>query len=260
MSRGYTGRHRGADSAPADPRPASRSRAGTSVVRTAARPIGSFAVLGVVVAASATGLSAASTAIPHTDAAFVTTGGTQQAGFDVSAAMDVPRSTGSDARLTSVEVRTGNAVAADETATAFAAKVQAQAIADQAAADAEAQRQADAAKAARDAQRQAALDNARSDPKAAARAMLANYGWNDSQFSCLDKLFTRESNWNYKARNASSGAYGIPQSLPGSKMASAGSDWQTNPATQIAWGLGYIKNRYGTPCGAWAHSQSTGWY
>ena len=70
----------------------------------------------------------------------------------------------------------------------------------------------------------------------------------------------RESGWNPSAQNASSGAYGIPQSLPGSKMASAGADWATNPATQIKWGLGYIQDRYGSPCGAWGHSESYGWY
>jgi hypothetical protein len=89
--------------------------------------------------------------------------------------------------------------------------------------------------------------------------MLAS-GFDIDQFPCLDKLFDKESGWNYKATNRSSGAYGIPQALPGSKMASAGSDWKTNPATQIKWGLGYIKGRYDTPCGAWSHSQSTGWY
>ena len=74
------------------------------------------------------------------------------------------------------------------------------------------------------------------------------------------RLWQKESNWRYTARNPSSGAYGIPQSLPGSKMASAGADWQTNPATQIKWGLGYIAARYGTPCSAWAHSQQVNWY
>lgn len=96
--------------------------------------------------------------------------------------------------------------------------------------------------------------------QAVARSMLSSYGWGDDQFSCLVSLWQKESNWNYLAQNASSGAYGIPQALPGSKMASAGADWQTNPATQISWGLGYISGRYGSPCGAWAHSQSVGWY
>ena len=128
------------------------------------------------------------------------------------------------------------------------------------AAAAEAQRQAAADQAARDAQRQSVAATAKQDPKAAARAMLAEFGFADSQFSCLSSLWTRESNWLYTATNPSSGAYGIPQSLPASKMASAGADYRTNPVTQIRWGLGYIKQAYGTPCGAWAHSQSTGWY
>jgi hypothetical protein len=81
-----------------------------------------------------------------------------------------------------------------------------------------------------------------------------------SQFSCLNALWTRESGWNPYATNPGSGAYGIPQALPGSKMASAGPDWRTNPATQIRWGLSYIDSQYGSPCGAWAHEQADGWY
>lgn len=92
-----------------------------------------------------------------------------------------------------------------------------------------------------------------------ALSMLGGYGWPASQFSCLDALWARESGWNVTAANPD-GAYGIPQALPGSKMASAGPNWQTNAATQIRWGLGYIKALYGSPCGAWAHSQATGWY
>lgn len=96
--------------------------------------------------------------------------------------------------------------------------------------------------------------------QAVARDMLAARGMGDDQYACLYNLWMRESNWNVYAQNPSSGAYGIPQSLPGSKMASAGADWQTNPVTQITWGLGYIQGRYGSPCGAWAHSQAVGWY
>ncbi|MEV0148518.1 MULTISPECIES: lytic transglycosylase domain-containing protein [unclassified Nonomuraea] len=96
--------------------------------------------------------------------------------------------------------------------------------------------------------------------KAVARTMLASFGYGADQWGCLERLWQKESGWNERAMNRYSGAYGIPQSLPGSKMASAGGDWQTNAATQIKWGLGYIKGRYGTPCGAWGHSQSTGWY
>lgn len=90
--------------------------------------------------------------------------------------------------------------------------------------------------------------------------MAAQYGWGEDQFGCLVALWAKESGWNVNAYNASSGATGIPQALPGSKMASAGADWQTNPATQITWGLGYIAGRYGTPCGAWDTSQAKGWY
>lgn len=97
-------------------------------------------------------------------------------------------------------------------------------------------------------------------PKQIAQNMLSAYGWGPEQFASLDKLWTKESGWSPTAKNPSSGAYGIPQSLPASKMASAGSDWQTNPATQIRWGLGYIKSRYGSPDAAWSHSQQTNWY
>ncbi|MGO9292679.1 MAG: lytic transglycosylase domain-containing protein [Streptosporangiaceae bacterium] len=96
-------------------------------------------------------------------------------------------------------------------------------------------------------------------PQQIAMALLPSYGWPSSQFSCLDELWNEESGWNYEAENAS-GAYGIPQALPGSKMASAGADWATDPKTQIIWGLGYIKSLYGTPCGAWAHEEADGWY
>jgi hypothetical protein len=92
-----------------------------------------------------------------------------------------------------------------------------------------------------------------------AMSMLSSFGWSSSQFSCLDELWNRESGWSTTAANAS-GAYGIPQALPGSKMASAGPDWQTDAATQIKWGLGYIQGTYGSPCAAWAHEESTGWY
>ncbi len=89
--------------------------------------------------------------------------------------------------------------------------------------------------------------------------LLPAYGFSTSQYGCLDDLWTQESGWRYNAENAS-GAYGIPQALPGSKMASAGADWQTDPTTQIKWGLGYIKSLYGTPCGAWSHEEAYGWY
>ena len=97
-------------------------------------------------------------------------------------------------------------------------------------------------------------------PQQIAEGMLGSYGWSSSQFSCLQPLWNAESGWNASASNTSSGAYGIPQALPGSKMASAGPDWQTNAATQIRWGLGYIRSVYGSPCAAWSHEQAYGWY
>jgi len=92
-----------------------------------------------------------------------------------------------------------------------------------------------------------------------AAGMVSARGWGNDQFSCLVSLWNKESGWRTNAANPS-GAYGIPQALPGSKMASAGSDWQTSARTQISWGLGYIASVYGTPCSAWAHSQATNWY
>jgi hypothetical protein len=91
-------------------------------------------------------------------------------------------------------------------------------------------------------------------------SLLSWAGFSTSQMSCLDKLWTRESQWTTTAENSSSGAYGIPQALPASKMAEYGSDYRTNPVPQIKWGLNYIKGRYGTPCDAWNHSENTGWY
>jgi len=96
-------------------------------------------------------------------------------------------------------------------------------------------------------------------PQQIAASMLGGYGWSASQFSCLDSLWGHESGWSVTAANPD-GAYGIPQALPGSKMASAGPGWQTNAATQIRWGLDYIKSLYGSPCGAWSHEEATGWY
>jgi hypothetical protein len=100
------------------------------------------------------------------------------------------------------------------------------------------------------------------DPSSAqgiAYNLLPSFGFSTDQFGCLNDIWSRESGWRYNAENAS-GAYGIPQALPGSKMASAGADWQTDPTTQIKWGLGYIKGTYGTPCDAWSFWQAHGWY
>ncbi|MCH9815505.1 MAG: lytic transglycosylase domain-containing protein [Actinomycetia bacterium] len=94
----------------------------------------------------------------------------------------------------------------------------------------------------------------------AQRYMAENYGWGAGEFDALVQLWNNESGWNHKLANPSSGAYGIPQSLPGSKMSATGRDWQTNPETQIKWGLQYIQSTYGTPSGALSHFNSNNWY
>ncbi|PJI94069.1 G5 domain-containing protein [Luteimicrobium subarcticum] len=96
--------------------------------------------------------------------------------------------------------------------------------------------------------------------RAVGREMVRRKGWSTHQYTCLVSLWNRESGWRVSAHNASSGAWGIPQALPGNKMSTKGTDWKTNPKTQISWGLGYIKGRYGSPCGALAHSHRSGWY
>lgn len=99
------------------------------------------------------------------------------------------------------------------------------------------------------------------DAKKIAKSRMKAYGWDDDdEYECLVRIWTRESGWRWNAENTSSGAYGIPQSLPGSKMASAGQDWRDNASTQIKWGLDYILQRYKTPCGAWAVWQTRNWY
>jgi len=103
-------------------------------------------------------------------------------------------------------------------------------------------------------------DLSKADPKALARALMPEFGMSSSQFDCLDNIWSQESGWNVHADNPSSSAYGIPQALPGSKMSSAGPNWQDNAETQIRWGLGYIKSRYGDACSAWSYKQGAGWY
>ena len=98
------------------------------------------------------------------------------------------------------------------------------------------------------------------DPKELARALMPEYGMSSAEFGCLDNIWSQESGWNIHADNPSSSAYGIPQALPGSKMSSAGPDWANNAETQIRWGLGYIRDRYGSACGAWGFKSGHGWY
>ena len=96
--------------------------------------------------------------------------------------------------------------------------------------------------------------------KVAKSILIDEYGFNEKQYQCLNTLWTQESNWNYKARNKRSGAHGIPQALPASKMSVVSTDWRTNPVTQIRWGLRYITIRYETPCKALAKHKRSNYY
>jgi hypothetical protein len=103
---------------------------------------------------------------------------------------------------------------------------------------------------------QAATTDSSSHAKAIAQKLIPN----DTQYAAFSKIVEHESGWDVDATNSSSGAYGLVQALPGSKMASAGSDWKTNAETQIEWGLDYMNDRYGSPTAAWAFWQANGWY
>ncbi|MDH6116601.1 FKBP-type peptidyl-prolyl cis-trans isomerase [Kitasatospora sp. GAS204A] len=153
-----------------------------------------------------------------------------------------------------------------------AADAQAKADADKAAADAAAKAAAQA-KAQQQAQQEAAaLAKAKSQmavtnaappvsvSPGSVQALAQGIIGDSTQFQCFSNIVTRESGWDYTATNAGSGAYGLVQALPGSKMASVGADWRTNPETQIKWGLGYMNDRYGSPCGAWSFWQAHSWY
>ncbi|MFY9866918.1 MAG: lytic transglycosylase domain-containing protein [Trebonia sp.] len=170
-------------------------------------------------------------------------------------------------RQTSYESAAANAAvakaAAQKAAAAKAADAKAaaaKAAAAKAAAQQAAQQQATQQQAAQQTTAQPATSAPSGSPQQIAEQMLSQFGWSSSQFSCLQPLWALESGWNIYASNPSSGAYGIPQALPGSKMASAGPDWQGDAATQIRWGLTYIQGTYGSPCAAWSHEEADGWY
>jgi hypothetical protein len=164
-----------------------------------------------------------------------------------------------------VAVEDATRVTADRTASNAQLSVLAakNAAAEKARAEAAAKkRQAEAARAAREAERKRVLANAQDDPKSVAQLLMPEYGFDQSQWSCLDQLWIGESDWRWWAENQSSGAYGIPQSLPASKMGTVADDYLTNPVTQIRWGLNYIRSSYGTPCNAlnqWL-ARSPHWY
>jgi hypothetical protein len=174
--------------------------------------------------------------------------GAKQQAYDVAAAKAAA------ARAAAAKASAAKAAAAK----AAAAKAAAAAAAARAAAE-KAQQQAQQQQAQTAAAQQSAATPSGS-PQQIAEQMLSQFGWSSSQFACLQPLWEQESGWSVTAENPSSGAYGIPQAMPGSQMASAGPDWQTDAATQIRWGLQYIQSRYGSPCGAWAHEEADGWY
>ena len=202
--------------------------------------------LATAVSLAATLPAGSSPASASADAAYTTTIGQQAAAQSSSEGVGQAVMC---TRMHSLQAGHQQQVAAEKTAAAKAAAAKA---AQQAAA-----RKA-AAQRAQSARRAAATPSG--SPQQIAERMLGQFGWSSSQFSCLQPLWEHESGWSVTAENPTSGAYGIPQSLPGAQMASAGADWQSNAATQIRWGLTYIQGRYGSPCGAWAHEESANWY
>lgn len=158
------------------------------------------------------------------------------------------------------ESETAKVVSSTEALQSALATAQEKKAAEDAAAEAARVAAEEAAAAERAAAALAAANTVEGAKATAQQLMASQYGWGGDQFSCLNSLWNKESGWNYQAYNADGGATGIPQALPGSKMASAGADWQTSAATQIAWGLGYISSVYGSPCSAWGHSQAMNWY
>ena len=249
MSQPYQGRHRHASS---HGRKASRSSGLTKAIR---RPAVTSSMLLAVVATTAAGYQAADQRQTGAAAFTVSTEAIAQANeladaqIEDTARLAADRNNANASMAAAQEKDRVAAVAAGEAA-AKARREAAQKVAREKA------RKALAAK------KQAILANAQADPRAAAQALLPEFGFGDGQWSCLDNLWMGESGWRYTAENSSSGAYGIPQSLPGSKMATVASDWRTNPVTQIRWGLQYIRSSYGTPCGAWSawQSRSPHWY
>jgi hypothetical protein len=203
-------------------------------------------------------------AVNKVDATTLSAAASSLAGFQVLPVDQVESLTArTKAETTTVQAAVAEVdrVAAEKAAAEAAAAEAARAAAAAQAAQAAKEAKAAAAAAAPQAASSSSGDNSPAGARATASAMASSqYGWGSGEFSCLSQLWEKESGWNYKSYNSSSGATGIPQALPGSKMASAGSDWASNAATQISWGLGYIKSAYGTPCSAWAHSESFGYY
>lgn len=246
MSSRYRGTHRGRHARPSE---APLAQVLTVVRRPAVTAGMALALVGTGAVGVGTN-DAVADSEPFTLSAAATNQATQLAkeSFADNSRISSERA-GANAQRAALNAKTEAIAKAKADAAAKAAKAKAEALAKA--------RIASAEKAARDKQRAAIISNAQADPRSAARELAASeYGWGGSQWNCLNLLWEGESSWNFKAENSSSGAYGIPQSLPASKMASVGADYRTNPVTQIKWGLNYIKLSYGSPCSAWNTWQS----
>lgn len=249
MSQPYQGRHRHAST---HGRRASRSSGLTRAIR---RPAVTSSMLLAVIATTAAGYQAADERQTGAAAFTVSTEAIAQANELADAQIEDTARLAADRNNTNASI----AAAQEKDRVAAAAAAEAAAKARREVAKKVAREKARKALAAK---KKAILANAQADPRAAAQALLPEYGFDASQWGCLDNLWMGESGWRYTAENPSSGAYGIPQSLPASKMATVGADYRSNPVTQIRWGLQYIKSSYGTPCGAWSawQSRSPHWY
>ena len=257
MGTPYAGRHRPA-LLPEGPAPV-RERHMSS--RTVRRPLLSAGAALVLVGASVATYATAGDARAGDVRAGDVTSGTA-ATFIVPAAASSPASERVSDQLDQRARKRDAAAVAAQAAAVQAAAVQAADVQSAELARLTVERQATADRVARDAQRQAVVASAQQDPRSVARSMLRDFGWNDSQWSCLEQLWAGESGWDYRAANASSDAYGIPQALPASKMGTVAADYLTNPVTQITWGMQYVKASYGSPCaalGSWK-SRSPHWY
>nr|WP_181808153.1 transglycosylase SLT domain-containing protein [Streptomyces shenzhenensis] len=232
---------------------------GNRVSRISVRGFAVASATAVTAVGSVVGVASGSVAQPNNDA--------EATAADTTLLADLPAGQQAQVQTASL-TQQADAVAIQADATAKKDAEQAARVAAAKTAEAkkaQAEKAAKEAKARADAKEAASRSSASSFPvqssytvaqiQAMAQQMVAS-----GQFQCFSNIVDHESSWNYQAVNASSGAYGLFQALPGSKMSSAGADWQTNPATQIKWGLNYMNSRYGSPCQAWSFWQANHWY
>ncbi|MET9890743.1 transglycosylase SLT domain-containing protein [Streptomyces sp. NPDC006465] len=237
---------------------------GNRVSRISVRGFAVASATAVTAVGSVVGVASGSTAQPSNDA--------EATASDSTLLADIPAGQQAQVQTASLTQQAdAQAIAADASAkkdAEEAARKQAadDAVAKQKAAEEKAEKEAKARKeaaaeaASRSATRDASSFSVQSSYTVAQIQAMARQMVPSGQFQCFSNIVNHESSWNYKAVNASSGAYGLFQALPGSKMSSVGSDWQTNPATQIKWGLNYMNSRYGSPCDAWSFWQANNWY